>query len=188
MKILIFLISLCISNAFAEEAIVAGGCFWCIEADMEKLSGVTSVVSGYTDGHKKNPTYKEVSSGSTGHTEAIKIVFDSKIITYQKIIEHFWRSIDPFAQDQQFCDKGTQYRAGIYYLNDTQRKIAESSLQKVNKKFAGKRIYTEIKKASTFYPAEDYHQDYYKKNPIRYKYYRFSCGRDKRTESIWGAK
>jgi len=171
-----------------ESAIFAGGCFWCMEPPFDKLDGVISTTSGYTAGHKKNPTYKEVSAGSTGHTEAIEIIYDPKKITYAKLLDVFWKNIDPVAVDSQFCDAGSQYRSGIYYLDEKQRAEAQRSLQQLNenKPFKGE-IATEILPASTFYPAEDYHQDYYQKNPLRYKYYRFACGRDQRLQEIWGS-
>jgi len=170
-----------------ETAIFAGGCFWCMEPPFDKLDGVLSTTSGYTAGHKDKPTYKEVSSGSTGHTEAIQIIFDPEKIAYAELLEVFWKNIDPVAVNHQFCDYGTQYRSGIYYLNAAQEKAAKQSLQQLeeNKPFEGK-ITTEIIAASTFYPAEEYHQDYYQKNPVRYKFYRYSCGRDQRLDELWG--
>lgn len=173
----------------SETAIFAGGCFWCMEPPFDKLDGVISTTSGYTAGDKKNPTYKEVSAGSTGHTEAIEIKYDPEKISYTELLNVFWKNIDPVAVDRQFCDAGSQYRAGIYYLDATQEAEAKRSLQalKDNKPFAGE-ITTEILPASKFYPAEDYHQDYYQKNPLRYKYYRFACGRDQRLQEIWGSK
>ena len=170
-----------------ETAIFAGGCFWCMEPPFDKLDGVISTTSGYTSGHKQNPTYREVSAGKTGHTEAIQIVFDPKIVSYTELLAVFWKNIDPVAIDRQFCDAGAQYRSGIYYQNETQEKAAKRSLSQLeqNKPFKEK-IATEVVAASTFYPAEDYHQDYYLKNPLRYKYYRFSCGRDNRLTELWG--
>ncbi len=188
---LLLLLSLFISPAFAdkpaETAIFAGGCFWCMEPPFDKLDGVISTTSGYTAGHIKNPSYKEVSAGSTGHTEAIQITFDPEKISYAQLLEVFWRNIDPVAKNRQFCDSGTQYRSGIYYLNESQEKAAKQSLLQLekNKPFEEK-ITTEIIAAGTFYPAEDYHQDYYLKNPLRYKYYRYSCGRDQRLSELWG--
>ena len=173
----------------SETAIFAGGCFWCMEPPFDKLDGVISTTSGYTAGHKENPTYREVSAGSTGHTEAIEIKYDPEKISYTELLNVFWKNIDPVAVDRQFCDAGSQYRAGIYYLDATQQAEAKRSLQalKDSKPFAGE-ITTEILPASKFYPAEDYHQDYYQKNPLRYKYYRFACGRDQRLQEIWGSK
>jgi len=175
------------TNGHQETAIFAGGCFWCMEPPFDKLDGVISTTSGYTSGHKKDPTYREVSAGRTGHTEAIEIVFDSDKISYDELLEVFWKNIDPIAVDRQFCDSGTQYRSGIYYQNKSQESAAEQSLRQLKKNKSFKQdIATEIVAASTFYPAEDYHQDYYLKNPVRYKFYRYSCGRDARLEDIWG--
>ncbi len=168
-----------------QEAIFAGGCFWCMEGPYDKLDGVISTTSGYTDGHLKNPTYRQVSSGSTGHTEAVKIVYDPSKVSYAQLLEVFWVNIDPLTANAQFCDHGTQYRSGIYYLNDAQKSAATTSLKRVQEKLK-KPVVTEIDKATEFYPAEDYHQDYYKKNPVRYKYYRWRCGRDQRLQEIWG--
>ena len=162
-----------------QEAIFAGGCFWCMEGPYDKLDGVISTTSGYTDGHLKNPTYRQVSSGSTGHTEAVKIVYDPSKVSYAQLLEVFWVNIDPLTANAQFCDHGTQYRSGIYYLNDAQKSAATTSLKRVQERLK-KPVVTEIDKATEFYPAEDYHQDYYKKNPVRYKYYRWRCGRDQR--------
>ncbi len=198
---LILLLSFFISPIFAENqaasstarpqeiAIFAGGCFWCMEPPFDKLDGVISTTSGYTAGHKKNPTYNEVSAGGSGHTEAVQIIFNPEKISYAELLDVFWKNIDPVAVDRQFCDSGTQYRSGIYYLNRAQEVAAKLSLQQLEKSraFEGL-IATEIVAASTFYPAEDYHQDYYQKNPIRYKYYRYRCGRDQRLEEIWGVK
>ena len=168
-------------------AIFAGGCFWCVEADFDKVPGVISTVSGYTGGHVRNPTYRQASAGGTGHTEAVKIVYDPSKVTYEKLLQVLWRNHDPLVKNAQFCDRGSQYRAGIFYLNEAQKKAAEESKKKVAGLFK-QPIQTEITKASTFYPAEDYHQDYYKKNPIRYNFYRFNCGRDRRLEQLWGNK
>lgn len=170
-------------------ATFAGGCFWCMEPPFDKLDGVLSTTSGYTDGHKTNPTYKEVSAGGTGHTEAVQIKYDASKISYEELLSVFWKNIDPTSKDAQFCDHGTQYRSGIYYHDEAQRKAAEASLKALeqNKPFEGA-IVTELAAASTFYPAEDYHQDYYQKNPVRYKYYRYRCGRDQRLEELWDKK
>ena len=188
---LLLLLSLFIRPVFAEKppetAIFAGGCFWCMEPPFDELDGVISTTSGYTAGHKEKPTYKEVSAGSTGHTEAIQIIFDAEKISYAELLEVFWKNIDPVAVDSQFCDFGSQYRSGIYFLNETQEKTAKQSLQQLEKtKLFEQAITTEIVAASTFYPAEDYHQDYYLRNPIRYKFYRYSCGRDQRLSELWG--
>jgi peptide-methionine (S)-S-oxide reductase len=171
-----------------QTAIFAGGCFWCMEPPFDKIDGVVSTTSGYTSGHQKNPTYREVSAGGSGHTEAIQIIYDPEKVSYNELLEVFWKNIDPVAVNRQFCDAGTQYRSGIYYLNTAQQTAAEQSLQQLqhNKPFDGI-IATEIVAASTFYPAEDYHQDYYLKNPIRYKFYRYRCARDQRLEELWGS-
>lgn len=170
-------------------ATFAGGCFWCMEPPFDKLDGVLSTTSGYTDGHRKNPTYEEVSAGGTGHTEAVQIEYNPTKISYAQLLEVFWKNIDPTTRDSQFCDHGSQYRSGIYYHNAAQQAAAEASLKALqqNKPFEAD-IVTELDAASTFYPAENYHQDYYLKNPIRYKYYRYRCGRDQRLEQLWGEK
>jgi peptide-methionine (S)-S-oxide reductase len=170
-----------------EKALFAGGCFWCMETAFDKLAGVKEVISGYTGGHKKNPTYEEVSSGVTGHAEAIEIIYDPAVISYSKLLDVFWHNIDPTVKDRQFCDVGAQYRTAIWYLNDEQRRLAEESKKalEASHRFNGP-IYTEITQASQFYPAEDYHQKYYQKNPVRYKFYRYSCGRDQRLKELWG--
>lgn len=168
-------------------AIFAGGCFWCMEPPFDKIDGVLSTISGYTDGHKENPGYKEVSSGTTGHTEAIQITYDPAKVSYEKLLEVFWKNIDPVTPNRQFCDGGTQYRSGIYYLDKEQQTSALRSKEEIEKSgLLNKPIVTEIKAASKFYPAEEYHQDYYLKNPVRYKFYRYNCGRDQRLEEIWG--
>lgn len=168
-------------------ATFAGGCFWCTEADFEKVPGVVSAVSGYIGGKVKNPSYEAVSAGGTGHTEAVEIRFDPAKVSYEKLLDIFWKSIDPTAKDRQFCDSGSQYRSGIFYHDDEQRRLAEASKTALEKSGRLKGpIYTEVTKASTFYPAEDYHQDYYKKNALKYKFYRNGCGRDKRLEQLWG--
>jgi peptide-methionine (S)-S-oxide reductase len=168
-----------------EVAIFAGGCFWCMESPFESLDGVLSATSGYTGGKEKNPTYEQVSSGATGHAEAIYVVFDPKKVSYAKLIEVFWHNIDPLAKDRQFCDGGTQYRSAIYPRNDAQKKIAEETKAAVQKKLKGT-VHTEIVSASTFYPAEVGHQDFYKTNTAHYKAYRSGCGRDRRLKELWG--
>ena len=175
------------SSAQVATAVFAGGCFWCTEADFEKLAGVLKAESGYTGGQLENPTYEQVSHGGTGHAEAVRVTYNPKQVSYEKLLDYFWRHIDPTVKDQQFCDVGNQYRSAIFYQNESEKKAAEAS--KATLERAGKfaRIYTEIVPANTFYLAEDYHQDYYKKNPIRYKYYRNSCGRDARVSEVWGA-
>ncbi len=169
------------------KATFAGGCFWCMEPPFDALEGVLSTTSGYIGGTKKDPTYKEVSAGFTGHTEAVEIVYDPKKVTYARLLEVFWRNVDPTVKDQQFCDVGNQYRTGIFTHDDAQKAAAEASRADLmkTKPFKGN-IVTEIVPATTFYPAEDYHQDYYLKNPIRYKYYRGGCGRDARLKELWG--
>lgn len=169
-----------------QTALFAGGCFWCVEADFDKIPGVIKTVSGYTGGHKANPTYQEVSAGGTGHTEAVQVVYDPKKVSYKELVDRFWRTIDPTTSDRQFCDKGTQYRPAIFYATQQQKAVAEQSKITLEKtKPFDAPIATEITQATTFYPAEDYHQDFYKKNPVRYKYYRFSCGRDQRLARLW---
>lgn len=174
--------------AGSATAIFAGGCFWCIEKDFEKLPGVIEVESGYTAGQTKNPTYEAVSSGRTGHTEAVKVIYDPAKVSYPQLVEYFWRHIDPTVKDRQFCDVGTQYRSGIYWQNESERKAAEASRDALLKSARFPVIYTELAPASAFWRAEEYHQDYYKKNPVRYNYYRASCGRDARVEQVWGEK
>ncbi len=174
--------------ARVETAIFAGGCFWCVEADFEKLPGVIDAQSGYTGGTRKNPTYEEVSQGGTGHAESVLLRYDPSKITYEQLLDYFWHHIDPTVKDQQFCDHGNQYRSAIFYQNDSQKMAAEASKAALEKSGRLAHVYTEIVPASTFYPAEDYHQDYYKKNPIRYKFYRTSCGRDARVSEVWAAK
>ena len=170
------------------KAIFAGGCFWCVEADFDKVPGVISTTSGYLNGKTKNPTYKEVSAGGSGHVEAVEIVYDPAKVTYAKLLDVFWRNIDPLVKDRQFCDSGDMYRTGIYFLDDEQKKLAEETKKAVQAKFAPRAVYTEIVKADTFYKAEEYHQDYYKKNEARYNFYRWNCGRDQRLEQLWGKK
>ncbi|MCP3960067.1 MAG: peptide-methionine (S)-S-oxide reductase MsrA [bacterium] len=168
-----------------SKATFAGGCFWCMEPPFDKLDGVHSTTSGYTAGEQKNPTYRQVSAGVTGHTEAVQILFDPEKISYAELVDVFWRNIDPLAVDRQFCDGGTQYRTGIYYHDEEQQRLAEETRAEVAKRF-DQPIATEIEAAAEFYPAEDYHQDYYKKNPVRYKMYRTGCGRDRRLQELWG--
>ena len=170
------------------KAIFAGGCFWCVEADFDKVPGVISTTSGYINGTVKNPSYKQVSAGGTGHAEAVEIVYDPGKVTYAKLLDVFWRNIDPLVKDKQFCDSGDMYRTAVFYLDDEQKKLAEETKKTVEAKFAPRKVYTEITKADTFYPAEDYHQDYYKKNEARYNFYRWNCGRDQRLEQLWGKK
>lgn len=167
------------------KATFAGGCFWCMEPPYDELEGVTSTISGYIGGTKKDPTYEQVSAGTTGHTEAVQITYDPQKVSYEKLLEIFWRNIDPLTANAQFCDSGSQYRSGIFYHDEAQKKLAEASKKRVQTRFK-QPVVTEITAASDFYPAEDYHQDYYKKNPVRYRYYRGRCGRDERLKQVWG--
>jgi peptide-methionine (S)-S-oxide reductase len=169
-------------------AIFAGGCFWCMEQDFEKLPGVLEAESGYIGGEKAFPSYYEVATGGTGHTEAVRVYYDPRRVSYEQLLDHFWRHIDPTVKDRQFCDKGNQYRSGIYYQNNAERAAAEASRDELLRSGRFSRIETEIAPAWKFWPAEDYHQDYYKKNPVRYSFYRFACGRDARVEQLWGGK
>jgi peptide-methionine (S)-S-oxide reductase len=168
-------------------ATFAGGCFWCVEADFDKVDGVISTTSGYTGGHTANPSYEQVSHGGTGHAEAVEIVYDPAKVSYQKLLDVFWHNTDPLAKDRQFCDRGDQYRTAIFYHDDEQRRLAEASKAAVAERFQ-KPIETQIVPAGPFYKAEEYHQDYYLKNPVRYRFYRFNCGRDARLEELWGKK
>lgn len=168
-----------------EKAIFAGGCFWCVESDFDKVPGVVSTTSGYTGGKTKNPTYKEVTYGDTGHYEAVEITYDPAKVSYEALLTAFWHSVDPTDDGGQFCDRGDSYRTAVFALNEKQRKAAEAS-KKAAQKALGKPIVTPILTAATFYPAEYYHQNYYQNNSIRYRYYRYSCGRDKRLKNLWG--
>lgn len=167
-----------------ETAIIAGGCFWCVESDFDKLDGVIETTSGYTGGTTENPTYKQISYEPTGHYEAVKVVYDAAKLSYDDILHTFWRTIDPFDAKGQFCDKGPQYRAAIFFTNESQKLAAVKSRVETQKLF-DKKIATEILEAKEFYDAENYHQNYYITNPVRYKFYRSRCGRDKRVQSIW---
>ena len=173
--------------ASKATAIFAGGCFWCVESDFDKVEGVIATTSGYTGGKIANPTYDIVSAGNSGHAEAVQVTFDANKVSYSKLVEHFWHTIDPTTQDAQFCDHGTPYRTAIFVQDERQRAVAEASKKalSVNKPFY-EPIVTAIVNATAFYPAEEYHQDYYKKNPVRYKFYRFNCGRDARLKQLWG--
>jgi peptide-methionine (S)-S-oxide reductase len=168
-------------------AIFAGGCFWCMEPAFDKVDGVLSTTSGYTGGSKAAPTYEEVSAGGTGHAEAVKVVYDPKKVGYAKLLEVFWRNVDPLTPNAQFCDHGSQYRSAIFYGSEHEKSLAEGSKEALAKSGRFKSpIVTEIAQAGAFYPAEDYHQDYYLKNPLKYKFYRSSCGRDRRLKELWG--
>jgi peptide-methionine (S)-S-oxide reductase len=173
--------------AATAKAVFAGGCFWCVESDFDKVDGVLSTTSGYTGGNTANPTYEQVSSKRTGHAEVVEIVFDPAKVSYEKLVEHFWRTIDPTTKDRQFCDAGSPYRSAIFAQDATQLQIANASRQALEKTKPFKEpIVTEVLMGGPFYPAEAYHQDYYKKNPVRYTYYRTSCGRDARLKQLWG--
>ena len=175
------------ASAGLEKAVFAGGCFWCMEQPFDKIDGVKSTTSGYVGGGKVNPTYHEVSSGTTGHTEAVEIVYDPKKVKFETLLDTFWRNIDPTDRNGQFCDRGAHYRPGIFYQNDEQKRLSDLSKAALDKQRPFKApIAIEITKGSTFYAAEDYHQDYYKKNPVRYKFYRSGCGRDARLAELWG--
>ena len=175
-------------HASSAVAIFAGGCFWCVEADFDKLPGVMATESGYIGGTTANPTYEQVSRGDTGHAEAVRITYDPSKISYPQLLEYFWTHIDPSVQDRQFCDVGNTYRTAIFYLDATQKQAAQESKTVVEMSGRFTTIYTQIAPATVFTPAEDYHQKYYKKNPVRYSYYRQTCGRDARLEQIWGAR
>lgn len=188
MYFLMLILLLFMANANADKAVFAGGCFWCMESDFEKLAGVTGVVSGFTGGELKNPTYN---GDHTGHYEAVEVTYDPAKTNYQALLAYYWVNIDPFDDKGQFCDKGHSYLSAIFVANETERKLAEAARQKVVEQFPGKKVVTPILDASTFYPIkgeESHHQDFYKNNPIRYKFYRFNCGRDSRLKEIWGDK
>jgi len=174
------------SDTAYAKATFAGGCFWCMEPPFDELSGVISTTSGYTGGRTKNPTYTQVSSGVTGHAEAVEVVYDPTRITYARLLDVFWKNIDPITPNRQFCDIGTQYRSAIYYHNEEQKRLAEASKKALENSGRFKQpIVTEIAAATAFYRAEEYHQDYYKKNPIRFNYYKYTCGRARRLEELW---
>jgi peptide-methionine (S)-S-oxide reductase len=168
-------------------ATFAGGCFWCMEPPFDELDGVVATTSGYSGGHKSQPTYEEISRGGTGHAEVVRVTYDPTQIGYADLLEVFWRNIDPTTPNRQFCDVGDQYRTAIFYHDAQQKRLAEESKQKLEASGRlGRPIVTEIAEAGEFWPAEEYHQDYYRKNPVRYKYYRYNCGRDRRLEALWG--
>ena len=172
-------------TANIQKATFAGGCFWCMEKPFDELEGVISTTSGYTGGTVENPSYKQVSAGKTGHAETVQVEYDANKISYKQLLAVFWRNIDPTVQNRQFCDAGSQYRSAIFYHNQKQKELAEATKEEVKNQLKTQ-IFTEIVPASTFYPAEEYHQDYYQKNSLLYKYYRYSCGRDRRLREIWG--
>jgi len=177
------------TTAATAKATFAGGCFWCVEADFDKVRGVLSTTSGYIGGSVANPSYEQVSSKTTGHTEAVEIVFDPALVSYATLVNHFWRTIDPTTKDRQFCDVGSPYRTAIFTHGAEQAAVVGRSLEELQKtKHFKEPIVTVLLPATTFYPAEAYHQDYYKKNPVRYAYYRASCGRDARLEQLWGKR
>jgi peptide-methionine (S)-S-oxide reductase len=179
-------------SAHADEratATFAGGCFWCMQPPFDRLAGVVSTTVGYTGGHTKNPTYEDVSAGVTGHTESIQVTYDPKKITYAQLLDVFWHNVDPLTPDAQFCDHGAQYRTAIFFHNEEQKRLAEQSKKDLDTSGRFQQpIVTEIVPASEFYPAAEYHQAYYRKNPVRYKYYRYRCGRDQRLEEMWGSE
>ena len=190
MILIILLVAATGSAGHAAEqakAVFAGGCFWCMEEVFEKVEGVVSVTSGYMGGQKTNPTYEEVSAGGTGHAESVEVVYDPARVSYQKLLDSFWKNVDPLTPNAQFCDHGSQYRAVVFYGNEEEKRQAEASKQSIEqaKRFT-EPIVTQIVTASKFYPAEDYHQDFYKKNPTKYKFYKYTCGRAQRLEQLWG--
>jgi peptide-methionine (S)-S-oxide reductase len=174
-------------SASIAKAYFAGGCFWCMEEAFEKVDGVVDTVSGYMGGTVKKPSYEEVSEGRTGHAESVEVRYDPSKVTYTQLLETFWRNVDPITPDAQFCDHGNQYRSAIFYQSNEEKRAAEESKRAIeqSKRFSTP-VVTELTAASEFYPAEDYHQDFYKKNPVRYKFYKFTCGRAQRLETLWG--
>jgi peptide-methionine (S)-S-oxide reductase len=168
------------------RAIFASGCFWCTEADFDKVPGVVSTTSGYTGGKDPNPNYETVSSGRTGHAESVEVIYDPSVVTYDELLDHYWHNVDPFTAHRQFCDVGTQYRPEIFVVDAAQRAAAEASKARIQQRFKGQDVVVAITDAGPFYPAEDYHQDYYKKNSAQYRFYRYGCGRDARLTAIWG--
>ncbi len=190
MKKIIFLWGLLMisnfSNAKLEQIVLGGGCFWCLESDFDKLLGVTETISGYDGGQTDTPTYEQVSAGNSGYVEVVQVTFDTSKTSLEQILDYFWRHVDPTDNQGQFCDKGSQYRTVIFYNNDTQKIIAEKSKQQMVALFnkAGLQVHTDILSSTNFTPAEAYHQNYYKENPVRYKYYRWNCGRDKKVEAL----
>ncbi|WP_436640147.1 peptide-methionine (S)-S-oxide reductase MsrA [Microbaculum sp. FT89] len=172
------------AQAAQAVAIFAGGCFWCMEPPYDKTGGVISTTSGYIGGGTANPTYRQVSSGGTGHVEAVKVVYDPDRVSYEKLLDIFWRNVDPFDGGGQFCDRGSQYRSAIFYTGGAQKAAAQASKVAVETRF-GKSVATAVRRAGRFYPAEDYHQNYYRTNPVKYRYYRSHCGRDSRLAEVW---
>ncbi|AOS97117.1 Peptide methionine sulfoxide reductase MsrA 1 [Microbulbifer aggregans] len=174
------------SGGNIQTAVFAGGCFWCMEPPYDKLDGVLKTTSGYSGGKVPNPTYEQVSGGGTGHAEVVQVTYDADKISYSQLLDVFWKNVDPLDGGGQFCDRGDQYRSAVFYGNAEEKRLAEASKQRVEQQL-GKRVATQLVPEATFYPAEGYHQDYYQRNPVRYKYYRFRCGRDQRLEEVWGA-
>tara|TARA_Y100001970_G_scaffold269806_1_gene362874 strand:- start:304 stop:885 length:582 start_codon:yes stop_codon:yes gene_type:complete len=181
----IFLSSNVSHSKTIKEAYFAGGCFWCMEESFESIKGVEEVISGYSGGKSKNPTYKEVTYGNTGHFEAAKIIYDENIISYKELLNIYWKNIDPFDSAGQFCDKGFSYRSVAFYQNQNEKKDIENSIKNIEKRFKGKKVVTFIRKFKKFYPAEDYHQNYYQENFMNYLLYKKACGREKTLEKIW---
>ncbi|HEX2255427.1 MAG TPA: peptide-methionine (S)-S-oxide reductase MsrA [Afifellaceae bacterium] len=169
------------------QAVFAGGCFWCVEEAFDAVSGVVETVSGYTGGHVENPTYRQVTFGDTGHYEAVEVTYDPAQVSYEELLDTFWRNVDPFDARGQFCDKGSSYRSAIFVAGEEERRQAEATKKAVEERF-GETVATEILPAAAFYPAEDYHQNYYQENPARYRFYKWNCGRAQRLEEIWGPK
>jgi peptide-methionine (S)-S-oxide reductase len=182
-------LTLTAQNATPKKAVAtfAGGCFWCEEAVFDEVPGVLATTSGYTGGTTANPTYEQVSEGGTGHAESVQVTYDPRRVSYQQLLDIYWRNVDPLTPAQQFCDVGTQYRSAIFYHDAEQKRLAEASKAALEKshRFSSP-IVTEIVPASKFYPAEEYHQDYHHKNPVRYRFYKFSCGREQRLRELWG--
>ncbi len=175
------------SEARLHTATFAGGCFWCMEPPFDELTGVISTMSGYIGGHATDPTYAEVSAGVTGHTEAVQVLYNPAVITYPQLLDVFWRNIDPVARNRQFCDSGSQYRSGVFYHDEEQERLARQSKNSLERSARfSEPIATEITEATVFYAAEEYHQNYYMKNPLRYKFYSYQCGREKRLKQLWG--
>lgn len=170
-----------------EYATFASGCFWCTQHDFDQIKGVISTTAGYTGGEKVNPSYEEVSAGRSGHVESLQVKYDPRVVSYQQLLDFYWHNVDPTRNDGQFCDKGSQYRPVIFYHNENQKELAEKSKQRLITSNQIRPILVEILPAKVFYPAEEYHQEYYRKNPLRYKFYRYNCGRDARLKEIWGA-
>lgn len=181
-------VTLAQAPAGMKVATFAGGCFWCTEADFDKVPGVVSTTSGYIGGKTDNPTYEQISAGGTGHAEAVQVVYDPAKVSYEKLLDVYWHSIDPFAKNRQFCDRGDQYRSAIFYHDAEQRQLAEKTKAELEAKLKQQPFETQIVMATKFYPAEDYHQDFHIKNATKYKFYRWNCGRDQRLEQIWGKK